>query len=307
MNDKVLQLMKRLLGLILLLLFGYLTVTYFEWIRFKEIIHTLLISPYWFGIMIGTYIFAFFLKSYGWKLYLSHHTFKEFWVAIHYGLFFNHILPFKAGDLVRTGILHNQLTISWDKSLNSVVVMRILDLISLGFIAGIGIVYYLGNTKLLWLVISSVFILALVLVIFKGKYSANKWVGQLNYISRQLMNGKGLVIFLAIFFSWILEGFVVFSVSEIIKTNISFVESIWVTALAVVSGIFQITPGNISGYESVMSWGLSVTGLDWDTAYYIALTTHLFKFIYAFATGFLSFLLGPVSFKNVLSWLKREE
>lgn len=306
-NGSLVRWIKRIIGIALIVLFGYLTIEYFEWDRLRRLVLNLIQTPTWLGVMVITYGVAFLLKSWVWNIYVGRYPLKVFWIATHFGLFFNHLLPFKTGDLVRAGSLKHQLSLSWERSIQSVAMMRVFDLISLASIAGLGLVFFVDDSSL-FIYVSVILALFLVLLIpFRNKQWGHFILRQVSEASKQLLSIKGMLMLALVLLSWILEGFVVLAVAVSAGVDLSFLESVWTTAMSVVSGIFQVTPGNISGYESVMSSTLRLTGVEYQIGYEIALVTHLFKFVYAYGVGSISFLQAPISPSSIRGWLNRKE
>jgi len=105
---------------------------------------TLLHHPFTLAGMALLYGMAFCLRAFAWKWYVNKDVaFSVFLYAQFYSLFINHVLPVKAGDAVRIGLLAKEKDVQWDESLHSVVVMRSLDLLVLAAYAGIG-VFWMG-------------------------------------------------------------------------------------------------------------------------------------------------------------------
>lgn len=125
------------------------------------------------------------------------------------------------GDGVRTGLLMKNGRKSWEDALHSVAVMRLLDMLVLGVIGGIGIVRMGLPSSWMWvtLLASGTAILATAHYLpmirkfpFVVKHSA--------YFHLKMLSGKGLAILGLITFSWVLEAGVIFAVSQIINVQL---------------------------------------------------------------------------------------
>ncbi|WP_229721134.1 lysylphosphatidylglycerol synthase transmembrane domain-containing protein [Pontibacillus salipaludis] len=297
----------RIAGLLLSGLFIYLTVHYFSLETVTRVSMELIFSPLWLGVMMSTYALSFCVKAYVWQSYIGEKgSFAPYWSGIHYALFMNHILPFKTGDVVRAGVIKGAKPLSWEQSVSSVVAMRVLDLGGLVLLAGIGTFLYMDTFFYVGMIALIAMVLLVIALPFRTKHVLRKSVFQsMVHFSSTLLSIKGLFLFGLILLSWVLEGFAIYSVGRIAIEGIGFFEAVWATSVAVVSGVFQVTPGNIAGYESVQSYALTFIDVPIETGYTIAIITHVFKFMYAYVTGVISFYLTPVSSTVVKRWLKR--
>ncbi|WP_420491035.1 lysylphosphatidylglycerol synthase domain-containing protein, partial [Neobacillus drentensis] len=112
--------------------FFYLTFKYFdgEWILngIKAIIQ----SPIILMTILTVYLLSFCLKALAWKVYLNGRPrFSTCLLGVLYSLFVNHLLPIKAGDLVRMKIMSNRDDISGEDAAHSVIILRLLDMLCL--------------------------------------------------------------------------------------------------------------------------------------------------------------------------------
>jgi uncharacterized membrane protein YbhN (UPF0104 family) len=304
---KTTKALKRIIGLSLILAFLYLSINYFHFDLLLGAIKRLLNSKESFMTIIIVYTLAFLTRTISWKLYVGiNMTFRRSFFAIMYSLLVNHLLPIKVGDLVRIGIATYKTNLTIKKATESVFVMRILDLLFLGFFSGIGLIVYLGIIKItflfLLLVLLAVVILSYVLI------SRFKNHSKLMNIYRSVIEGvsgiRGFVIISLIGFSWILEGIVVYKVGMLLYQPISFLQAVWVNSITVAGQIFQLTPGGLGTYEAVMSWSLISLDFDEKYAYSIAVVTHTTKFLYSYAFGFLLILIFPISVNQIRRWIK---
>jgi len=297
-------------AIVLFFLFTFITVQFFNFAELKYLIESMLKNPFWLLLMTAAYFLAFYLRAWAWKWYLS----KKIPISILlYGLFYsllvNHILPIKAGDAVRMGILKTQKHLSWDETIHSVVMMRSLDLLSLGFLAMFGALF-LG-----YQISVSFFLIILILIPFSGGllYWAASYFKfgfiqkHLTLIFQALRGRNGVLIVSFVLGSWLLEGMVVIGVCYATGFSIGVIEGIWVNSITIVGQIFHFTPGGIGSYESIMSFLLHSQGLSLQNAYHIALVSHLYKFIFSYLVGFIVWLKYPITIKQIKAWLSKEE
>lgn len=268
-----------------------------------------LFSNVWVMIaMTFAYLSAFLLRAKAWQMYVDERmSLKRFVDGLFYSLFLNHLLPIKAGDLIRTGYLASSKEVSWKAALESVVIMRLLDLMILGFFALAG-VFYLGVS------ISYLFIVGLMLgggallalILLKEKWR-HVFFSQAKRAGAVIISVKGMVLVLFIVVSWILEAVIVYAVSTQFGTTLTFLKAIWVNSFTIAGQVFHFSPGGIGTYESFMSFGLRAFQIPIKEAYTIAILTHGYKFIFSFVIGFYLIFSAPISWTTIKHWMKRKE
>ncbi|SEA25500.1 hypothetical protein SAMN05421743_103316 [Thalassobacillus cyri] len=254
------------------------------------------------------YLAAFIIRAKAWQLYVGKQiSVKVFVDGVMYSLFINHLLPIKVGDIVRTGYLAQSEKVTWKTALQSVVVMRLLDLMVLGLIAIIGVLYLglsLSYYFLIMLVIGGGLLLGLLLL-------KEKWRNVLINHARQILSilfaAKGMIIFTLIILSWCLEALVIFAVTTEFSLSLSYLQSLWINSFTIAGQVFHFSPGGIGTYESFMSFALAAYRVPIKEAYTIAVITHGFKFIFSFVVGIYLILSVPISWSTIKHWLKRKE
>jgi uncharacterized membrane protein YbhN (UPF0104 family) len=294
-------------GMILFLIFILISYRFFNLDNFIEKSTLLFSQPLWLVTMIVGYTCAFLCRAWAWKWYVNKQVpFLSYLHALFYSLFVNHLLPIKAGDVVRVGLLMKEKEVSWDESLHSVVVMRSLDLLVLGCLAGVGSL--LVGVAISW--IYSMFLLLLIGIggvlafILMRKRKLAFFSKHLQIIKLAFSTRKGVWIGALIFMSWLLEAVVVLGVSYAITVPILMWQSIWVNSMTIAGQVFHFTPGGIGSYESVMSFSLVGIGVSWSDAYTIAIISHGFKFVFSYIVGIYVLIKSPVSLGEVRQWIR---
>lgn len=260
-------------------------------------------------VMTFSYLLAFLIKAIAWQLYVSKGVgFKPYFDGVLYSLVINHLLPIKAGDLVRVGYLAQWKTVGWAASVQSVVVMRLIDLLLLGAIA-LGGALYLGIKMSLFFVVSlfSITMIVLILVLAKKNRWREMFLSYMRKIKLILWSFNGLMIICLILSSWCLEAIVLLSVASQFDFSLSYLASLWANSFTIAGQIFHFSPGGIGTYESFMSFALTIFSVPLKEAYTIAIVTHGFKFLFSFAVGIYLLLFAPISWNKLKIWLKREE
>lgn len=301
---------KFIIGTVLILVFVWLVSTYFDFQTIKDIGMFIIKHPFLLVSMFFVYLSAFLIRAYAWYLYMQKRVlFKVCVSGVFYSMFFNHLLPFKGGDLVRIGVvlLERGRKIKKDEVIHSVIVMRLLDLIVLVSITAIGLFFTFQNVFLSPTILVGILILFSMLLLFfflaKSKFQ-NFYQRQLNLLIKGLTGFRGIFLILTIICSWFFEGIIVFGFLIYSSNAITIYEAIWVNSLTVGGQFFQITPGGAATYEAIMTFGLKVLSVSFATGLSVALISHLFKFIFSFIVGAFAYIMLPIDITRICSLFK---
>ncbi|CAN7230487.1 lysylphosphatidylglycerol synthase transmembrane domain-containing protein [Paenibacillus sp. LjRoot153] len=297
----------RLIAFLLVVCSIFLT---WRWFDSKEWLHDvglLFHQPKWLIFIIIVYLASFLLKAIAWRSYAGKEVrLAVYFHAISYSLLVNHVLPIKVGDGVRAGLLMKNGGKSWEDAIHSVAVMRLLDMLVLAGIGGIGIVRMGLPSSWMWvtLLASGTVILATAhyLPLIRRIPAVVKHT---SYFQLQMFSVKGLVILGLITFSWVLEAGVIYAVIHIIGVQLASVSLVWANSMTIAGQIFHITPGGIGTYESTMSGSLALLGVEGKDAYRAALLSHTFKFLFAYSLGCYSLLRMPLQWREMKVWISR--
>jgi len=295
---------KRLISIAIILVFIYLTFRFFDGKEIAEGIRALAKHPFMLAGIMALYLLSFCLKAVAWKLYLKGRPrFFTCLLGILYSLFVNHLLPVKAGDLVRVGVLSRRdRDITVEEAFHSVVVLRVLDMACLGMTACLGLVIFHVDFQFPLLLITVMAIAALLGYFLLKKKFPHYAKRQIALFRSAFTGWNGLIILLLTLLSWIMEAGVLYGTVHMVKGSLSFGEAAFVNSLTVAGQVFQVTPGGIANYESVMAFGLEIMGIGLKQGYTIALLTHGIKFIFSYAAGLAALCFYPVSFKSFKNW-----
>lgn len=261
-------------------------------------------SPNLLILIFISYFSAFLARGIAWRLYLKN---KAGLLTCMYGLFYslllNHLLPVKAGDLARIGVLKaREPGISSQEAINSVVVLRALDTALLIIMATVGLLFLdLPVNGILLLTIAAVGVLMLVLLFFRFRPFINRHLK----IMKEAFDGlQGLMIFALTFASWILEAGVIYGIVIHESSGFSLIEAVWVNSITVAGQIFQMTPGGIASYEAMMIFALKASGIAVEQAYSSAIITHGLKYIFTFIVGGAVLAVYPIPVSILKKWMK---
>jgi uncharacterized membrane protein YbhN (UPF0104 family) len=289
---------------------GFIVVSiyFLDFKTLKTSIAQLANNPIWLLIMVTGYSLSFVCRAIAWRMYIrSAVSFSACLDALFYSLFINHLLPIKVGDAVRAGVILEEQRLSWDESIHSVGVMRMLDMLILGMIIACGAMaggYSISNL-FFWLMLASAAALLLVVLIVNHKKKL-AFLQKHVLLFRQAISGKkGMIILCLIVLSWVLEASIVWAVCSAIGNALSPLQAIWVNSFTIAGQVFHFTPGGIGSYESTMGFALISNGYSWDTAYSVAVLSHGFKFAYSYAAGTYVWMRRPVGYRNIRQWVKR--
>ncbi|MBO7748681.1 flippase-like domain-containing protein [Paenibacillus sp. MWE-103] len=321
-------------GLILAAFFVWFTLRWFRGDLFGEAAMRLLRSPGLLLLMTGGYAASFWLKALAWRLYAGrehHDPLKHYVHPLLVSLLMNHVLPVKAGDLARTGLLVRGTTARWDDALHGVAAMRVLDLASLLLIGAAGAV-------VLGLEASPRFMLAAgigALAAAAGWLGLERWrhrvirgrqrrptderletpesrmqrmgafvLRHYGHLRATLTSKRGAGAAFLTLASWLLEGTVVYGVAQALGLQVNPLEAVWVTGMTIAGQAFHVTPGGIGTYETTLTASLGVLGVAGSAAYTAALLSHGYKFAFAYIAGGVSMAMTAVTWTEIRGWLR---
>ncbi|MBY6035262.1 flippase-like domain-containing protein [Fictibacillus nanhaiensis] len=298
---------RMIVSISLLLLFFWLTMNYFSYDLFLHGLMNLATSPILLITMAGGYFTAFWLRAVSWRMYLSREiSIKHYIYGLFYSLFFNHLLPVKAGDLFRIGYLSNLKTnVSRKEIIESVIVMRIYDLLVLGTISLVfgSLIGVALAPKYFYIFVSVICFTLFVAFLLRTRILRVKPLS--GKLVLRFISVRSAFIILIVALSWILESIVVYGTLLSFSIDGPVWQSIWINAITIAGQVFHFTPGGIGTYEATMSSALTATGVTPKLALQVAIISHLFKFVFSYFAGAYTLMKAPVSFRKV--WLETKE
>ncbi|EMI10646.1 hypothetical protein F510_1377 [Anoxybacillus gonensis] len=262
-----------------------MTVQHFNAQLLLNLMHKLVSQPGHASYMFMMYGLAFVLRAMAWKWYLPQARFQTCVDGLFASLFINHIFPIKVGDVARIGICARRDRIPFTIVAESVIILRLLDLIVLFFFAFFGAIVYM-HTVIRSAMIFPLIFGGLVVLFFVLRRIDLSWLQKHKQHWNMIWKSRRFVpIVVAIVFSWICEAVVLFEMAKMVAFPLSFAQSLWVNSMTVGGQIFQMTPGGLATYEAVMAFALTRIHSYWEQAYALALVTHLFKFLFSYVVG----------------------
>ncbi|WP_309119087.1 lysylphosphatidylglycerol synthase domain-containing protein [Paenibacillus sp.] len=268
--------------------------------------------------MTAAYAAAFGLRAVAWRLYLPKTMRPRVSLLYHgliYSLLLNHVLPVKAGDVARVGVLWRRGGVPGALALQSVAAMRALDLAALALFAAAGAPLLLGAGAATPAYVTAAAVLAVAAAGALALRRAHKlpWPAarrQAGYAREALRGSRGAAIAALVLASWALEAAVVWGVASAVAAvpgALAPFEALWANAFTIAGGPAYVGPGGIGGYESAMSYALSRAGLSASDAFAVALLSHGYKFAFSYAAGLLTMLLLPVPLPEWREWFARRK
>lgn len=283
-----------------ILLFACLAVTKLNGKELWEGTERLLEHGWLLLVMVVCYAAAFWLRSVGWSIQMSQSdgscaTIGELWLYHHIGLFLNHVLPVKGGELARAALLKTRHRFEWSQALYAVGVNRLLDMSALFVIACATMFWAAPDLLARWVGAKTVWMQFIPPVALAGIYVvarvAKRYQDKLPPLIGRLLSqhASGRLWWLAFVFTvlgWMLEAAVIWSVVIGLGESLNAVRAMLVHVLTIMGQTLHVTPGGIGTYEAVMSALLvQVAEKPLSFALQAAILSHGFKFLYSFLTG----------------------
>ncbi|MED4299361.1 lysylphosphatidylglycerol synthase transmembrane domain-containing protein [Geobacillus stearothermophilus] len=271
-------------GAAMVVLFGWLTYRYFDGRALLRHLSGLARHPAAMAAAVFVYGTSFWLRAWAWKQYVGKPlVFSIYWRGVLLSLLINHLVPVKMGDAARVAVLARQPGVSAAEAIESVAVMRLLDMAVLGVFAAAGVYVYMHRIPGLPLVGAAAAAGgALVLVMFRRPLRLERLWRRWRTV---LQGRRGAEIAAAVAASWLCEAAVIGVIAKAVGIPLSFGQAVWANSATVSGQIAQVAPGGIGTYEAVMAFALTRLGAPWEKAYAAAVLTHAFKFLFSYAAG----------------------
>ncbi|WP_214906510.1 lysylphosphatidylglycerol synthase transmembrane domain-containing protein [Bacillus sp. ISL-55] len=295
---------KRLTAILLISSFLIMTFFYLDAGRILAEIKSILTKPGVLLFIFSSYFLAFLARGFAWRLYLNNRVrLTTCMYGLFYSLLLNHLLPVKAGDFARIGVMKaREPAITGHEAFNSVVILRVMDTAILFAMASAGLAFLelpLNGGVILWLAVIGFVSTILFYIKFKAFFDR-----QISIMKTAFSGWRGMWIIGLTLISWMLEAAVIYGVVWNGENLISFVQAIWVNSITVAGQIFQITPGGIASYEAIMVFALGANGIAAENAYTAAVITHGLKYLFSFIAGGIAIAAYPVPAHLLKKWTR---
>lgn len=236
-----------------------------------------------FGVV--AWIFGNITRSLRWKYLLGKLnmdiSLKDTIPLFTAGMFLSNISPAKTGEPIRSLLLKRNKGYSFSKSLPSIFIERLMDLITIILISTIGIALLTAKLEQIsfWFNMAVVVWLGLItlgLYVGISKQRTKKFLSKIQSIfsfipkidklkseverlseniHRSLITYKDkktlITSFILTLISWLLEGVILIIAFYSLGLQISFVSAMTAVSIAVLIGVFTILPGALGSYEII--------------------------------------------------------
>jgi uncharacterized membrane protein YbhN (UPF0104 family) len=210
-------------------------------------------------------------------------------------LFTNHLLPVKAGEILRPYLLTKR-GVSLSEAASTTVVARVVDFLCLILLALLLLPLKVSG------VAASVQILAFPIIfitIALGALAYLRWWSQsiplpdpikrivllIHDGLRDIGLGRVLQAVTWTLPSWILEAVVLYVAAQAMSVDLSLQAAVTVTSITILFQVFHVTPGGLGIYEASMTGALALHGVPVSEGAAIAILAHGMKFAYSFSIG----------------------
>jgi len=270
----------------------------FKQINLNEVFQLIIHSNYQYILLAILFTFGQFLvRAYRWSMMFpeSKQSYKSFYSATHIGYFFNNVLPFRAGELIKAKLVidgkNNNAQLSY--SLGTVLSEKILDtlILSVSILAFV-LIGFMGflNTKLI--VLNIFLVLLALLLIFSQLTFLDKIKNRFPKFD-EFMEGISIIshykftlVFLSIIF-WLNVPLYTYYAMLSLGVAMNFEQTIVLTILSTIGIAIPLAPGAIGTFHLAVIYCLNtIYNYDLSTAQSAAIMLHGINFLYIVLVGF---------------------
>lgn len=270
----------------------------FKQINLNEVFQLIIHSNYLYILLAILFTFGQFLvRAYRWSMMFpeSNQSYKSFYSATHIGYFFNNVLPFRAGELIKAKLVidgkNNNAQLSY--SLGTVLSEKILDtlILSVSILAFV-LIGFMGflNTKLI--VLNIFLVLLALLLIFSQLTFLDKIKNRFPKFD-EFMEGISIIshykftlVFLSIIF-WLNVPLYTYYAMLSLGVGMNFEQTIVLTILSTIGIAIPLAPGAIGTFHLAVIYCLNtIYNYDLSTAQSAAIMLHGINFLYIVLVGF---------------------
>lgn len=247
-------------------------------------------DPVGWVVAIGGFALAFALRSFAWSRLLPALSFGQSAAALHLALGANHVLPFRLGEPLRVISALTRTRVPAAETTASGVALRLGDIVGLITIAAA-----LAPSAVLDLLGVAGTVLAVVLTI-----GLVVGIAAMIRLAGTHLRTPDLVTALLTLSAWFAEALLVWTVASWGGLDVSYLDALLVTVLAVAAQLVAIAPGGVGTYEAAAVSGFVLVGADPADALVVALAAHALKTLYSIVTGVIAMFLPRPSFLSSL-------
>jgi uncharacterized protein (TIRG00374 family) len=266
------------------------------------------ISFFWILLSCDAIFSTFIIRTWRWSVLLrtAGYVFPRDMIfkCIMFGWLLNYLLPARVGDVARAVALKSTEGAPFGMSLSTIVLERVMDMVTLAFLLGISTALFFPKKFLMLEVIAIVIAVALLLIlllIYKFDYLiVSKLKNRFSSINESLQllkqgldkiykNPEAIVLCLLLSIPiWLFEISSLYFAAKAINFNLPFFFATVSGIAAFIAQVLPLTPAGIGIHEASITGILALLGISTHIGTSIALVDH-------FARGIIIYIFGLIS------------
>jgi uncharacterized protein (TIRG00374 family) len=298
------------LGIILALLFGLLILAFLFTLTGFSTIFTLLehVSWYWILLSCLAILLSFVMRTWRWSVLLRSAGYVYprdiLFKCLMFSWFLNYLVPARLGDIARAVALKTTSDAPFGMTLATIVIERILDVITLALFLGIASLFFY-KSSFMYIEIGSFAIIAamfcFLLIIYKYDETIIRWFEHRIPSIRQSLvllkeglaniskNPEAMVLcFLLSLPVWLLEIASIFFAARSVGYDLSYVYAAIAGVVAFIAQTLPLTPAGLGVHEASVTGVLMLFSVPSPLGMSIALVDH-------FARGLVIYVFGMIA------------
>src|SRR3954452_12302436 len=178
----------------------------------------------------------------------------------------NNVLPARAGDAARVVLMAPRADASKRTVIGTIVAERLLDvgvILVLFLVVGYAILGNVGGDSVEWIVLATVAVLAagaVAIVLVRRNRRIHEFVAPMLSSTRRLLGRDGLPLVAMTFVVWIIEACAWIAVGASVGFGMSFLEGLYLVALASVFALIPSGPGYAGTQDAATVIGIKAIG-----------------------------------------------
>jgi uncharacterized membrane protein YbhN (UPF0104 family) len=178
----------------------------------------------------------------------------------------NNVLPARAGDAARVVLMAPRADASRRTVIGTIVAERLLDvgvILVLFLVVGYAILGNVGTHSVEWIVLATVVVLAgaaVAITLVRRNHRIHDFVAPMLSSTMRLLSRHGALLVAMTFCVWIIESFAWISVGASVGFGMSFLEGLYLVALASVFALIPSGPGYAGTQDAATVIGIKAIG-----------------------------------------------
>jgi uncharacterized membrane protein YbhN (UPF0104 family) len=178
----------------------------------------------------------------------------------------NNVLPARAGDAVRVVMLAPRAQVSRRTVVGTIVAERLLDvgvILVLFLVVGYAVLHAVGGGSVAWIALATVGLIAAVAVaiqLVRRNERIHDFVGPMLSSTARLLSRHGVLLIAMTFCIWLIEATAWIAVGASVGFGMSFLEGLYLVALASVFALIPSGPGYAGTQDAATAIGIKAIG-----------------------------------------------